>query len=186
MSKQPQQIQFEDAVAELENLTDTCQQLIKPYMWNDGGALHVLEQTGETESLNSCKLVEIKDLDTDAEQVMSSLYRGKDLTEICGRHGIDAPEKMSKKRLIEWCIENARGCFIAFVFSGSFQKSRRDVYIYLKRKFDWEYFTGGKYPFGSDGGPKYYFPNDKITELLTLYGHNRCLNGFDLLPNDVY
>lgn len=30
----------------------------------------------------------------------------------------------------------------------------------------------------------YHFPDDKITELLTQYGHNRCLGGFDASKQD--
>lgn len=180
------QISLEDAVAELENLSEQCQMILMPCLWNDGGALHICEQSEETEALRSCRLVVIKELTDAAEDILSSNYRGKDIAEICERHGIKAPEHMSKRRLIEWSIENASNCFIAFAVSEEFRSSRRDTYIYLKRKYDWEYFTGGKYPYGSTGTKKYYFPDDKITELLTLYGHNRCLNGFDLLPNDLY
>lgn len=201
------QIPLEEAVAELENLTDDLQRSIMPCLWNDGGALHIREAGGDFEALRTCRLVEIREINADAATILSGQYRAKDIQDICARHDIQAPERISKKRLIEWCIENAADCFIAFVMSDGFRSSRRDAYIYLKRKYDWEYFTGGKYPFGSQEGAmdlkisigengkvenewhidrKYYFPDDQITDLLTIYGHNRCLNGFDLLPNDVY
>ena len=91
-----------------------------------------------------------------------------------------------------------------FQFSLNFQSAQRKVYSYLLRKFDWElYFDGEKeirYPHGAmdgdllitfsplseegqtpslnDDQQLLYFPNDEITELLTFYGCNRCLNGF--------
>lgn len=161
------QISLKDAVAALEHLSDDFQKSLMQCLWNDKGAVHIWEAADDMELLRTCPLVEIQELPDDA-------------------------------------IE---GNAIAFIISENFRSSRRKAYIYLKRKFDWEYFTGGKYPYGSESGPmelkmsvgengtvesewnndkKYYFPDDEITELLTLYGHNRCLNGFDLLPNDVY
>lgn len=206
MGKLPKQIPLCDAIAELENLTDECQQLIKPYLWNDGGVLHVFELTAKTEQLKSCKLIEIRELDIDAEQTIASAYRGKDLVEICGRHGIQAPERMSKKRLVNWCVENAKSCFISFTFAAEYKKCLNGVFRYLRRKFDWDETIHNKYPWGSrqrdgsitltvsadgvtatsasDWDNRYYFPDDEITELLTLYGHNRCLGGFEALPQE--
>lgn len=89
-----------------------------------------------------------------------------------------------------------------------FREAIKKVHTYLCRKYEWSYdrgvsVDGGvenyysiRFPFGArpddfnihaspDGiiqsGPQcgYRFPVDEITELLTIYGHNRCLNGFD-------
>lgn len=90
------------------------------------------------------------------------------------------------------------------VYVPFYRKTMRMVLQYLVRKFDWDTyrFTGDdcvkkvRYPCGAkfdksiislfgDGvnpgkGTSFdcYFPDDEITRLLTLYGHNRCLNGF--------
>lgn len=90
-------------------------------------------------------------------------------------------------------------------FSSDFQKNRRGLYSYLLRKYDWDFYCDGemrrfRYPHGakfesvdititiepdgahicnSYGNPNMcHFPDDEITTLLTLYGHNRCLNGY--------
>lgn len=99
--------------------------------------------------------------------------------------------------------------FAVFSFSPNFIKAQRSVYTYLVRKFDNDYTmledgTTAMIPYGSrspsfsvtispegiksstDGkDPRaFYFPDDKITSLLTQYGHNRCLNGFFPCHND--
>ena len=95
----------------------------------------------------------------------------------------------------------------SFHFADVVQKVIRKVYTYLNRKFRWEIiYTSSmeemRYPHGAqpeevkvvvtrgedgkikmiqNGDPSvYYFPEDKVTELLTLYGHNRCLHGYKL------
>ena len=73
------------------------------------------------------------------------------------------------------------------------------MYTYFLRKYEWEEAWGEdgffKIPHGSQceditlslglsgtsysGDPDvYWFPDDEITQLLTEYGHNRCLNGY--------
>lgn len=90
------------------------------------------------------------------------------------------------------------------VCSPRFHKVIHKSIKYLRRKYEWGSFYNENmekvyYPFGAkfdnleihfgidNGIPGYYstgnsdicyFPNDEITELLTLYGHNRCLNGY--------
>ncbi len=90
------------------------------------------------------------------------------------------------------------------VCSPRFQKVVYKSIKYLRRKFEWDSFYNGNmekmlYPHGakfcdveiqfgytdgvfsshSSGDPDIcYFPDDEITELLTLYGHNRCIGGF--------
>ena len=100
-----------------------------------------------------------------------------------------------------------------FRFSDKFQKAQHQTYKYLQRKYDWDsYYTEKenvnhmieiRYPHGSvpedlsfnissngkatsQGNPNiYHFPNDEITKLLTFYGHNRCLNGFDVTSQEL-
>lgn len=89
------------------------------------------------------------------------------------------------------------------VFSPSFQKIKHKTIKYLRRKYEWSYYYAETpsgmlkfyFPYGgifedelsyrqeisirTDAEPLIcHFPDDEITELLTLYGHNRCLNGF--------
>ncbi len=91
-------------------------------------------------------------------------------------------------------------------FAEPFQALRRRTYTYLLRKFDWDVVYNEdedgmyevRYPHGAKfedvsitikqggetvacGNPNVcHFPDDEVTALLTLYGHNRCLNGFDI------
>lgn len=92
-----------------------------------------------------------------------------------------------------------------------FKDARLKTHTYLARKFDWDDYLDEnmktvKYPCGakfgelsisikmspsgthsSDATGNPYicrFPEDEVTELLTLYGHNRCLNGYLAVPED--
>lgn len=93
-------------------------------------------------------------------------------------------------------------------FSDKFITVRNKTYKYLHRKFDWDSYYSDEdeemkeiyYPAGASfedltfsmnckstgvqittsGNPSIcHFPNDEITELLTKYNCNRCLNGFN-------
>ena len=94
-----------------------------------------------------------------------------------------------------------------YIYTIFHQKAMFQALTYLRRKFDSSTyaFTEGKhglkvsYPSGAifdkpmttlfgDGVNKgethsamCHFPDDEVTELLTLYGHNRCLNGFNAI-----
>ena len=84
-------------------------------------------------------------------------------------------------------------------------KSSYSLLVYLRRKLGWDFYYNEdmeqlRYPAGAQfenisfsfsieddgqvsvkcsGNPDIcYFPDDKITQLLSTYGHNRCLNGF--------
>ena len=173
-----EQITLETAVGELENLTDECQILLQSYMWNDNGSVHSVEMTDTYKPLLSCSLIEI------TRPTVDSIYRYKAqaMRDICVGRGYEPPLHISKKRLAEWCVDNAFDCFLSFVFAPSFKKQRNAVYKYLRRKFDWEYYVNPntmreyRYPAGSENNK---FPDDSITALLNLYGHNRCINGYD-------
>ena len=72
----------------------------------------------------------------------------------------------------------------SFSFVEVFDKAQRDVYKYLRRKYEMEtdWYTGLEYPAGA-GLPNenelvFYFPEDRVTAALTKYGHNRCLHGY--------
>lgn len=61
---------------------------------------------------------------------------------------------------------------------------QRDVYKYLRRKYEMEtdWYTGLEYPAGaglsSENELVFYFPEDRVTAALTKYGCNRCLHGY--------
>lgn len=96
---------------------------------------------------------------------------------------------------------------LSMSFIPEFDSAKRRLYSYLLRKYDWDSYYDENmnkisYPHGaifedteiiishssagaitstSCGNPNVcHFPNDEITELLTIYGHNRCLHGFDI------
>lgn len=89
-------------------------------------------------------------------------------------------------------------------------KSSYSLLVYLRRKLKWDcYYSGDMKPLFYPAGAQFkdvsftisveddgqtsvkcsgnpdtcYFPDDKITQLLTQYGHNRCLGGFIPQPN---
>lgn len=209
-----QQFTLEDVVAELENMTEIAQlkleEIIKwsyadypdkssafPVLWNESN-----------DSLSRCPLlVEIVD-----PEAAIRLFKRNQIISFLDEHGISGFKRnMSVKNLIAWCFENIEQPLsifpkvMVFKISERFQKARRDALIYLRRKFDWDFYYNGemqrmRFPHGSSAGDLiitispdgsrncannsgvYFFPNDRITELLTLYGHNRCLNGYHEQP----
>ena len=108
---------------------------------------------------------------------------------------------------IEKYIENNRQYLPNrfYVYAIFHQKIMNQALTYLRRKYDLATYTFTEsslgltvqYPSGAlfekpitrlfgDGVNKgethsamCHFPDDEVTELLTLYGHNRCLNGFN-------
>ena len=121
------------------------------------------------------------------------------------------PKNMKKEDLIPWCIENIADIqpglpeMVLMSISPFAKKVWRKLYTYLRRKYDWSscYIESEKkglqvilIPEGA--GNEYsvsiaskgektscFFPDDEITNLLTLYGHNRCLNGFVVDANTI-
>ena len=205
-----QQFTLEDAVAELENMTKNAQreleEIIKwscddnsdkssafPVLWNESN-----------DCLSRCPLlVEIAD-----PEVAIRLFKRNQIISVLDAHGISGFKRnMGVGNLIAWCFENIEQPLsifpkvMVFKISERFQKARKNVLIYLRRKFEWDFYYNGemqrmRFPYGSSAGNLiitispdgsrnctdnsgiYYFPDDRITELLTLYGHNRCLNGY--------
>ena len=205
-----QQFTLEDAVAELENMTKNAQreleEIIKwscddnsdkssafPVLWNESN-----------DCLSRCPLlVEIAD-----PEVAIRLFKRNQIISVLEAHGISGFKRnMGVGNLIAWCFENIEQPLsifpkvMVFKISERFQKARKNVLIYLRRKFEWDFCYNDemqrmKFPYGSSAGDftitistdgsksrvdnssVYFFPNDPITDLLTLYGHNRCLNGY--------
>ena len=180
----PDQVSFDQAVAEIENLPDTCQRLLMDQIRLKDHVC-VVERLDDHTLFSSCSLA------TEIAPVYESIsnsYTKKRILEIYARLNTSIPSELSKKKLIEWCLENAPEAFFAIKLNPCFQKKQRIVYRYLKRKYDNEIFvdprTWQEYsiPFGAErasGSDLYYFPEDEITAMLNKYGQNRCLNGFD-------
>ena len=140
------------------------------------------------------------------------LFKRNQIISFLDEHKISGFKRnMSAESIIKWCVANIEDPLsvfpkvMVFKISERFQKAQRSVLSYLRRKFEWSvYFDADeqkiRYPYGSsagdfvivvspDGSRKYvdnssvyFFPDDRITELLTLYGHNRCLHGYHAQP----
>ena len=207
------QLSLEDAVGILENLTDQSQNVIKVFLMQNPSLdteFPVLAESAGKDLLQ-CPLLENVDYPLPAFQVlkrrdiMETLdqhgIKGfkrnmsiKALADWCLENAPDVSEFFPKAYV--------------FRFSASFQDAQKKTGIYLRRKYDWQRYYHDeqevKYPYGSKpedvtvyitfnengesskttGNPDlYHFPDDKITKLLTLYGHNRCLNGYLALPD---
>lgn len=195
------QLSLSQAVAEIENLPEVFQQAVQPFLWKCGDGPFILLPIAEIDSLLSCRLFDR----CPPTCGLISQFKAVDIIDNCVKFGFAPPLHTTKQKLSAWCAENAASCFFSFFLSPSFKKARDNTYRYLKRKFDWDYTVHEKYPFGSSqpdlffsfsvdsansvnsswhSDRKYYFPDDEITQLLTLYGHNRCLNGFTAIPLD--
>lgn len=202
------QTSLEGAVAELENLSDEAQIVIKDFLYSSlyGSQNEFPILAGKaSQELRLCGLLETIDSPSAALRV----FKRNQIIKILDEHTITGFKRnMSLNNLIGWCVENITDMWSVFPqitvfrFSDSFQKSQRQTYIYLLRKYEWDSYLDEnmnaiQYPHGAvfedvsllipqdgcktEGNPNVcHFPDDKITKLLTLYGHNRCLNGYDI------
>lgn len=195
---EPPQIALADAVAEIENLSDDCQLFIKDLIDIERAVFVVSENDKE---LLSCSFLMQESLD--AHIIMNRLSK-KEIVEALNTSGYTPEKSLKKDDLIAWSIANIPD--VATLFPGivnlcispSIKKIRRALSDYLRRKYDWThcYFESESQGTGEYLVPAYSeyahcvidaenqenavcsFPEDEITELLTFYGHNRCLNGF--------
>lgn len=116
------------------------------------------------------------------------------LLDIVQRDG--KPKRNAAKAVMaEWLAQNVPMLakelppVASFSFVEVFDKSQRDVYKYLHRKYDMEtdWYTGAEHPAGSDllneNELVYYFPEDRVTDALTKRGFNRCLHGY--IPHEI-
>ncbi len=198
------QIELKDAVAELENLDDSGQHIVRNFLEQSltlkATEFSVLADCS-SDGLLSCALLEL----INAPDIALRLFKRNQIIQILDMHNISGFKRnASQSNLISWCLENIKTIWdifpkvYVFQFSEYFQKARKNVYKYLCRKYDWEYGyleseTQGVKEILVPGDTEYghsvsttednyqvvcHFPDDEITELLTLYGHNRCLNGY--------
>lgn len=192
------QMSLSDAVAELENLPDDCQIFILELLQIEHTEFVVAENDKD---ILSCSFLTQEALDI--QRVMGRMSK-KEIMDTLIANGY-APEKSLKKDdLITWCAGNvpdAASLFQGVIYlsiSPYAKKIRRKLLDYLRRKYGWtksysETESNGISEFLIPDGTEaakyviddeqkrqklYYFPNDEITELLNLYGFNRCQNGF--------
>jgi len=206
---------LEEAIAELEKLTEKSQKIIKNFL----AASISRKETNftiiinnETADLQTCPLLNTKI--SDKPDTDLHFFKRNEIIKMLDDHNVSGFKRnISIDKLIQWCCENIPNIWNVFpkvtvcCFSENFQKVQRKTYKYLLRKYDWSsYYTEKdnidhmievRYPYGAIpedltfnislngnttkyGNPNiYHFPDDEITNLLTFYGHNRCLNGFD-------
>lgn len=201
------QVSLREAVSELENLDEPSQLFLKNALSpiSDIGSAPVRMRIPE-EARRAVSFPYLSFSPVSASDIMDAM-RKKDITAILDRLNIHPDGNLKKSDLIPWCIQNIptlsdelpEEYYIACL--PCFRRVIKKILIYLRRKFDWNgYYDGNmeykRYPFGAvpddmnfcvmpDGSVQtgspcgYRFPVDEITELLTLHGYNRCLNGFD-------
>ncbi len=191
------QFTLEEAISALEALSPQAQQYVQRFLYASNGygtggdpdARFSVPASALSDELKLCPLLLWSD--ASLSQVLET-FKKNQLLDVCACIPVSpAPKKnASKAALSEWILQHAGACtydfpaFITFSFSPNFRRFRREVYSYLLRKFDSESLLDERGLFRCPHGAvwhndgRYYFPDDKITALLTLYGHNRCLNGF--------
>lgn len=203
------QISLEKAVSILESLGEDAQKIIKDIIYETTYHKEIevpIKTCAASDELLCCPLVESSDNPVIALQAL----KRNEIVRILDALGIAGFKRNSSlKNLSSWCVENipdVRDIFpkiYVFRLSEQFESARRRVYTYLLRKFDWEIYVDEdmkeiQYPHGArfgdvmittsiDGNVQQggnlnvcYFPDDEVTRLLTQYGYNRCLGGFDV------
>lgn len=191
------QISLEEAVAELENLTEDAQLIVSGQLYRDiyqhEVNLVALMQPVYAELKNSRLFEPVPE----PWEAVAALTKAEfvSVLDIAGASGYK--KSLSKLALIEWAkAERPDVLDSLFVMrlSSHIQQIRRSLYTYLNRKFedDSELILGeggcfreAHFPHGAKPDIEqpfvFYFPEDRVTKLLTLYGHNRCEGGFDIL-----
>lgn len=199
------QVPFKDVVASLESLNESCQKKVQEILYGnlfDKTEIFYIQDHHFEDLLNSPLFTQV---DSTPDNLLRA-YSKDELFAVLQESGLEGYRpNMRIATLIRWCLENIPNLWDvippahAVRFSDQVQKSRRKLYTYLLRKYEWEEAWGEdglfKIPHGSQceditlslglsgasysGDPDvYWFPDDEITQLLTEYGHNRCLNGY--------
>ena len=189
------QFSLKEAVGELENLSEESQLTVKSFLYLDATQHDKFPILAESvgDDLMGCKLLEL----TDSPITALQMFKRRDLIAALDKNQVTGFKRnMSTAALSQWCLDNVENVMgmipktYVFRFSDYFRKARRKTYSYLLRKFDWDEYLDEdmntvEYPHGAQFGSSpdiCYFPDDEITQLLTLYGHNRCLNGYHAVP----
>lgn len=197
------QLSIEEAVSAIEALSVPAQKYIQRFFGSlsySSDVTFTCEVTPITEELKTCPLFTYKD--TPLSSILGTFTKAQ-LLDVCAQISVPLTLKKNaaKAALSGWILDHADLCSyefprrIDFSFLPQFVGCARSTYSYLLRKFRYDslFDPEGEFvymPHGSvlreDG--LYYFPDDKITALLTYYGCNRCLNGFkaqyDIPPDE--
>ncbi len=182
-----------EVIAELENLTDDEQIAVKNFLLEHiyhGAEVCAFDFPNNATIYNSKLLERVY---PSAGPYLQNVLMS-DIKKMLDSIGISHKGIRKRVDIIALCDANSEKViplapqkkFYAF---SNYVGSKKKLYTYLNRKYDWEYFFGAdlteyKYPHGSKPDDfvdpwVYDFPDDEITRLLTLYGHNRCLGGYD-------
>ena len=199
------QIPFKDVVASLESLSEPSQEKVTELLYRNfyekTDVFYIQERCFE----DLVRSPLFTPVDSTPDNLLRA-YSKDELLAVLQESGLEGYRpNMRIATLIRWCLENIPNLWDvippvhAVRFSDQVLKSRRKLYTYLLRKYEWEEVWGEdgpvKVPHGSQcedlvasigldgvsfsGNPDaYWFPDDEITDLLTEYGHNRCLNGY--------
>lgn len=196
------QMTLPEAVAEVEKLSDDSQNFIKMLPQAEPVIFTVSENNQE---LLSCTLLKKDSLEP--RQILDRMQK-KEILDMLKNNGHVPEKSLTKDALIPWALESVADIksmlpdIVSLSASPYAQKIWRKLYTYLRRKYDWEHSyleseergmelflvpTGveGSCSVNANQQRAYYFPDDEITELLTFYGHNRCLNGFIVNRRDA-
>lgn len=200
------EIKLEDAIAEIENLSDDAQKCIRNFIEGsrtDANTEFAVPAAECESDLLTCGLLE--QIDSPVSKLRA--FARNQIMAVLDENGVTGFKRnMSQEKLIAWGVENVPDIVSLFpevyVFrvKENFATAKRSAVWYLDRKYDWDHYYAGdmtemQYPHGAKLGEemplngkhydpeKYYLPEDKITKLLNFYGHNRCLNGFVPVPS---
>lgn len=188
------QISFEDSIALVEQLSEAAQKHVENMLYytservDDRQRAVICYDLDVSEELRTSPL--IHENPYPLAEVLSDLSKPNLLILLDAIRREDKPRRSAAKaKIVEWIaanvpmLANELPPCASFSFVEVFDKAQRDVYKYLRRKYDTEtdWYTGFEYPAGA-GLPNenelvFYFPEDRVTAALTKYGCNRCLHG---------
>lgn len=189
------QLSFTDSIELVEQLSDAAQNEIKEML------RYTSERVDDRQRPYTCHELDlIPELRTSPllhenpyplADVLSDLPKSLVVELLDVVHLDGKPKRNAAKAvMVEWLAQNVPMLakelppVASFSFVEVFDKSQRDVYKYLHRKYDTEtdWYSGIEYPAGAgllnENELVFYFPEDRVTDALTKRGFNRCLHGY--------
>ena len=185
-------ISFKDTVAALEAMSEASQKRLQHFLLDSlfhGEDTFYLFPDKNPDLFPSVFLDPVEATD---EQLLTALSKPQIIRALTASGITGYRDNMRVATLRKWCVETLPQLWSvlpkaqAVIFSAKVHSNRRKLYTYLLRKYEWDAPWDGDVPvvipFGAQYCPDepdtFYFPDDEITDLLTEYGHNRCLNGY--------
>lgn len=154
------QYTLNEVVELLERTTDRAQKIIKDFLYENlyHKSLFITVCKEEADLFSDCSLVTI--LETPLLNKLLKMSK-RDIVAALGKIGVEAPKKILKAELPQWCQENAQKInnVIPTTYDislvNSFDKARRKTYTYLKRKYEWDCYYNENmerkyFPYGSN------------------------------------